>query len=120
MELIFVYNADSSTFAKLTDAVHKVVSPQTYSCNLCALTYGAFSMRDEWKKFIENLPLKAKFLHKDEFLKSFPKQEKEDFPCIFIKDNEDMKLLITSEEINRQKNLDDLKSLVGLAVDLCK
>jgi len=46
MQIIFVYNADSSLFANITDFAHKIVSPKTYSCNLCKLSYGKFSMKN--------------------------------------------------------------------------
>ena len=35
--LVFVYNADSGVFNALADAAHKIFSPRTYACNLCAL-----------------------------------------------------------------------------------
>ena len=47
--LIFVYNADSGLFNTLTDIAHKTFAPETYSCNLCAITFGTFGMRTEWK-----------------------------------------------------------------------
>jgi len=50
-KIIFVYNADSSVFAQVSDAVKKIVAPGTYQCNLCRITYGAVSMKDEWKTF---------------------------------------------------------------------
>ena len=47
--LIFVYNADGGRLAGLQDMFHKILSPATYSCSLCAVTYGATSMRPEWQ-----------------------------------------------------------------------
>ncbi|MGI8952546.1 MAG: hypothetical protein ACR2FN_13295 [Chitinophagaceae bacterium] len=49
--LIFVYNADADLFSTLTDFAHKILSPSTYQCKLCALTYGNISMKQEWKFF---------------------------------------------------------------------
>ena len=72
-QLIFVYNADSGWFNSLTDAVHKMVSPSTYQCSLCALTYGNVSMKKEWREFIESLPFDVLFLYKDEFIKHYKK-----------------------------------------------
>ena len=50
--LLFVYNADSGLFNTLTDIAHKMLSPKTYTCNLCAITHGLFSEKEEWKEFI--------------------------------------------------------------------
>jgi hypothetical protein len=51
--LVFVYNADSGSsglFNTLTDIAHKLISPHTYSRNLCALTHSNPGMRKEWKE----------------------------------------------------------------------
>ena len=42
MKLIFVYNAGSGKLNALFDMAHKIVSPTTYECSLCALTHDAF------------------------------------------------------------------------------
>ncbi|MBA3647638.1 MAG: hypothetical protein H0W62_03650 [Chitinophagales bacterium] len=66
-QLIFVYNVNSDLFSTVTDFVHKILSPSTYQCKLCALTYGNFSLKQEWKAFIESLLIETVFLCKDEF-----------------------------------------------------
>ena len=43
-ELIFIYNAKSGLVNELLDFAHKIISPETYNCNLCAITYGTFAM----------------------------------------------------------------------------
>ena len=110
--LIFVYNADGDLFSSLVDATHKIISPKTYSCNLCAITYGPLSMKKEWKTFIKNFSLSVKFLHRDEFRKKYPKN-KETFPSVFIKKDEQPELIISSTEIDKCKSLKDLTSLVN-------
>lgn len=64
--LIFVYNADSGLFNALGDAVHKLMSPATYPCILCALTYSNVGMRREWRAFTASLEPKSELLHADE------------------------------------------------------
>ena len=111
LTLIFVYNANSDFFSSIVDVIHKIVSPKTYQCNLCAITYGAVSMKQEWKKFIDNLPLKSEFLHRDEFFKKY-KIKNTKLPKVFIKKKEKVEVLISSNEIDKCKNLEDLKNLV--------
>ncbi len=65
-ELVFIYNAQSGAWSKLFDAAHKLVSPHTYPCSLCALTYGAVSMRREWARFVASLPDSVRFAYRDE------------------------------------------------------
>ena len=115
-ELILVYNADSGFFSIIKDGIHKIVSPSTYQCNLCALTYGAVRMKDEWRTFIEKLEINAEFLHRDEFLRLLREHphriEDVKFPAIFLRDGERITLLIRHDEINECKTLRDLMHLI--------
>ena len=56
----------------LADALHKAISPATYPCSLCAVTYGAVSMRGAWRSFLESLPNARRFYHRDDFAADFP------------------------------------------------
>lgn len=69
--IIFVYNANSRLGQGLLDSLHKIVSPTTYDCNLCALTHGNFGPKKEWKSFLENTTASLEFYHKDEYQKQF-------------------------------------------------
>ena len=109
-QLIFVYNANSDLFGTVTDFAHKILSPSTYQCRLCALTYGNFSMKQEWKSFVESLPIKTVFLHKDEFEKQYKIQTA--LPAVYVATNATIKEMITKHEIDSCKNLEQLKNLV--------
>lgn len=116
-ELILVYNADSGFFNVIKDALHKTISPSTYQCNLCALTYGTVRMKDEWKTFIDKLKITTEFLHRDEFLrklKSHPHNIGDArFPAVFLDKEGKISLLITHNEINKCKTLKDLMNLIN-------
>ena len=107
MKIIFVYNANSGFFNSILDIGHKVLSPKTYECILCNLTYGLVNEKVEWKKYRESSKDEFEFLHKDEFEKKF--KEKRDYPVI-LKINEANKLdeLIRTYELNKMKNLNEL------------
>ncbi len=62
---IFIYNAKSSFYNKLTGFVHKAISPSTYECDLCNLTHGTFKAKKEWNDFLAKLPFKYEFFYKD-------------------------------------------------------
>ena len=70
--LICVYNADTGLIQALMHAVHKQLWPETYPCSLCALTYGAVSMRGDWKAFWQSLEHEVDFYHRDDFTRDFP------------------------------------------------
>lgn len=95
--LLFVYNADSGPVSALMDAVHKVVSPQTYSCSLCFITYGAVSMKGEWKEYIARLPYPSEFLHRDEFQSRWPRLHVP-LPAILMQDAERMPAVLLGPE----------------------
>ena len=110
-ELVIVYNADSTVFAQLSDYFHKIVSPETYDCNLCKITYGNFGMEKKWKKFIESRAEEFTFLHKNELKKKHPGVAKTALPAVFKKEDGQLKLIVSAKEINQAKNLEDLIDL---------
>ena len=115
--LLFVYNADSGIFNTLSDIAHKILSPDTYECNLCAITHSHFSMRKPWADFLETLNVELEFLHRDELDKQYGKQDAT-LPAIFFKkeDNE-LTVAITAEEINKHQTMDDLQIAITTAIN---
>lgn len=65
--LVIVYNANAGLLAGVMDSVHKIVSPSTYPCQLCAVTYGLVSMRREWRAFLDEVGLDVVFHHRPDF-----------------------------------------------------
>ena len=110
-QLVFVYNADSGMFNTLTDIAHKVFSPQTYECNLCAISHSYLSERSEWKEFIQDLGVDCEFLHRDEFLKKYSSEEK-NFAVIFELQGDELKAGLSALKINACKSMDDLKEAI--------
>ena len=118
MNLIFVYNADSGVFNTLTDIAHKLFSPETYQCNLCNLTHGYFQAREEWMTFLNDLDADIDFLHRDEYVRQYGKDGKVDvdFPAIFVKSEDELKLWIDNKVINEMSSTDDLMEMIRAAV----
>ena len=110
-KLIFVYNANSGLFNSLTDTAHKLFSPETYSCNLCAITYGSFGMKKDWKEFLKSIDIPMEFLHRNELKKKYGISNI-NLPAILFKEENEPKLWINSESIKLCKNIDDLIQLI--------
>ncbi|HEY3309553.1 MAG TPA: hypothetical protein VGJ93_13955 [Desulfuromonadaceae bacterium] len=110
-ELVFVYNADSGLFNTLTDIAHKLFSPQTYECNLCAITYGNFGIRTEWKDFLETLDCDLEFLHRDELARQYEVTEIA-LPAVFRKEAGRLVPWVTAKEINACASIEELKELI--------
>jgi hypothetical protein len=109
--LIFVYNASSGLFNLLTDAAHKILSPETYSCHLCALTHTNFGMRKEWKRFIEGLDCPVEFLHSDELQEKYM-VEAAALPAVFKKEEGAVEMWIDRDAINSCRTMDELQELI--------
>jgi hypothetical protein len=111
--LVFVYNADKGFFNLMADISHKILSPSTYPCNLCALTHGAFAMRKEWREFLSKIKLPLTFLHLDDFRKEFKMDDA--LPAIFIKDtrSDSLKTLINAADLKALTGLEDLKRIIN-------
>jgi len=108
MRLIFVYNAKSGKQNTIIDSIHKVVSPSTYNCNLCSLTFGLFNEKEQWKNFREQSNHKMEFYHIDEFQKEFSVKEasKYTFPIILSEENLVLKIVVTPQRLNELKTID--------------
>lgn len=105
MKLIFIYNANSGLLNALLDIGHKLVSPQTYPCSLCALTHGLLTERRQWRQFREKATTEMEFLHKDEFSQKY--HQNFDYPVVLKKEKE-LRILISQQELNQLKTLDEL------------
>ncbi len=110
-KILFVYNADSGIFNTVTDIAHKIFAPETYACNLCAITYGNFTIRKEWQAFLETLDADLEFLHRDEFRQQFPGVDA-DLPAVFLRSGDELSLWITAGEIDRCRSVEDLIALI--------
>ncbi|KEO90092.1 hypothetical protein EH31_08345 [Erythrobacter longus] len=116
--LICVYNADTGLIQALMHAVHKQVRPDTYPCSLCALTYGAVSMRGDWKAFWQALEPQVDFYHRDDFTADFPAfgtggNKEVALPAILIDEADaDLRILISNEELDAMANVNDLMASV--------
>ncbi|RMA57685.1 GTPase [Ulvibacter antarcticus] len=110
MKLLFVYNANSGFINAAMDSMHKIASPETYNCKLCALTFGNFSENKEWKAFRETSDIEMVFLHKDEFLKQYRSKwlPKYDFPVVLSEENGELQVFMTSEVMEGLENISDL------------
>ena len=109
--LVFVYNADSGVFNTLADAAHKLFSPRTYACNLCALTHTAVRMRGEWREFLEGLGRPLEFLHADELATRYGLKGV-GLPAVFTRDGAGLRVLAGADSVNACRTLDELKRLV--------
>ena len=110
-ELIFIYNAKSGIVNEFLDFAHKIISPSTYNCNLCAISYGNFTMKKKWSDYISSLPVRSTFTYKDKVSEYGYDNIK--LPSIIFQDKSKSKVIISSEEINKLKKIDQLINILS-------
>jgi len=110
--ILFVYNADSGVFNTVSDIAHKIFSPETYECNLCAITYGTFSIRTEWKEFLETLNADMEFLHRNELGEKYGITDIP-LPAVLIRKADALQEWISAEVIKKCNDISDLELLIS-------
>ncbi len=113
--LVFVYNARSGLLSAARDAVHKLMSPKTYPCQLCALTYGAVSMDRTWAKFITDLPLPVSFRYRDTASEWLPPDAT--LPVLLRVREGESAVLLSAEAIDGCETLTDLMASVRASTE---
>ena len=106
--LVFVYNANAGLIAGALDSIHKTLSPGTYGCNLCALTYGALTMRSEWRNWLKSISLPADFYHLPDFRSAFPEFSDEPLPLVGTVSKGRLSVLMSSDALSQIKSVDEL------------
>ncbi len=110
-QLLFVYNADSGAFNVLADIGHKIFSPSTYSCALCAITHGVFREKEQWRSFAASLPVECIFLHRDKFLHQHPGFEGQ-LPGVFLRKADRLIPCLCAEQLKSCRDIPDLQQLI--------
>ena len=101
--LIFVYNADGGIANGLMDSVHKTLSPATYPCSLCAITYGMVRMDPKWRRWLKELPIPTVFYHKDD-----NPHRGVTLPVVLADREGQIDTLITADRLNTLSSVDAL------------
>ena len=107
--LVFVYNAKGGALNTLMDFVHKTVSPNTYPCPLCAVTYGNLGMKRRWAAFIQSLPVKVSFRYADNMERAIAEVVGEQLPAACLETPHGIYVLMGPVEFEMfRKDLDKL------------
>lgn len=109
MKLLFVYNAKSGRLNALFNVGHKLLSPSTYQCRLCALTHDNFSEKTIWKAFRNESQINMEFYHKDEFEATFP-NVKLTYPTILKLEGNQLTTVVTNDILNEISDVENLIS----------
>lgn len=115
VKLVFVYNAEAGLAHGIMDSIHKVVSPSTYKCDLCAITYGLVRMKDEWRAWLERSGRQVEFFHRSDFRQAWPGVDVP-LPAVLVQEEDALKLLVSAVEL---AHIGDVDQLVAMLEDRC-
>lgn len=110
--LVLVYNAEAGIAAGVMDSVHKLVSPATYPCQLCAVTYGLLAMKREWWAFLDGLGMELLFHHRPDFRAAFPQAADWPLPLVAVEDDGGLARLVSAEDFRAIPDLATLMQVV--------
>ncbi|MBX9797055.1 hypothetical protein [Sphingomonas sp.] len=108
--LVIVYNANAGMVAGVMDSVHKLVSPATYPCQLCAVTYGLARMRREWRAFLAELDMPLLFHHRPDFRATFPQAADWPLPLVAVEADGELTTLVSAADFAA---IPDLATLIA-------
>ena len=110
-KIIFIYNASDDFLSVKLDFLHKIISPKTYQCSLCKVTYGNFSMHSKWREYINSNPYEIQFLYKNSYKNFYKELEVDEYPSAFIIKGNQYNKIISKVEFDSCKDLDALINL---------
>lgn len=105
--LLIVYNAEAGIAAGIKDSLHKLISPDTYPCSLCALTHGTLRIDPGWKAFLARVPFEVVIYHRSDFRARYPDVTAE-LPLVAREEGEALTLLIDRAELASLADVDTL------------
>jgi hypothetical protein len=115
VKLVFVYNAEAGLVHGIMDSIHKLVSPATYKCDLCAITYGLTRMKEDWRAWLERSGWPVQFFHRSDFRQAWPGVNVQ-LPAILVQENGALSVLVSATEL---AHIDNVGQLVTVLENKC-
>jgi hypothetical protein len=109
--LLFVSNSDSGALPLIKNYSGNSATSRSDGCNLSMLTHSPVGMKKEWKRFIREQKLPSRALDRDEFHAEFGSAITT-FPVVLVRTGRGLAVLISTDELNRCRSLEDLISLL--------
>lgn len=114
MELQFIYNAKNNVASSIFDLAHKIISPETYQCNLCKITHSSFAENKKFKQLKEKFNITL--WHIDDYEKKYNKEFS--YPLIIIRDDEGSEQhRIETSTINMFQNFEELEEALNVPIN---
>ena len=109
--LLIVDNTNSGVLQPLKDfsAAGSAAGSGATTQSLSTITHSPVGMKKEWKRFLKELEIPSRTLEKGEFLAEFRSgHSPATFPVVFVQKGTELAVLISTEELGRCRDLNDL------------
>ena len=109
--LLFVSNSNSGVLPQIKNYSDHSAASHSEGCHLSSLTYSPVGMKKEWKRFIREQKLPSRILDREEFRAEFGSIAMT-FPVVLVRTRRGLSVLISTDELNRCRSLEDLMNLL--------
>ena len=108
--LLIVDNTDSGVLPSLKDfSAGTAVPSGAGTRTLSTMTHSPVGMKKEWKRFLKDLEIPSRTLERSEFTSEFGSgHPRMTFPVVLIQTGSQLAVLLSTEELNRCRDLHDL------------
>jgi hypothetical protein len=108
--LIFVYNSNSGGVMAFRDfSASPAIPSGTDRCTLSTITHSPVGMKKEWKRFLKDLEIPSRCMDRIEFFAEFKTGHSQTtFPVVLVQTGSELAVLISTEELNQCRDLNDL------------
>ncbi len=108
--LLIVDNTDSGVLPSLKDfSAGTSAASGAGTRTLRTMTHSPVGMKKEWKRFLKDLEIPSRTLERSEFISEFGSGHHETtFPIVFVQKGTELTVLISTEELRRCRDLNDL------------
>jgi hypothetical protein len=109
--LLFICNNDSGVVPQIKNYSSDKVTSRAESCNLFSLTHSPIGMKKDWKRFMKEQKIPSQVMDRNEFRAVFGPAITT-FPVVLKRTGDSLAVLISTEELNRCRDLEELISLL--------
>lgn len=110
--LIFVFHIDRGNLSAIRDLSQKHSEDRPPECPLHALISSPVGIKKGWKRYITQLSIPVRFLHRDEYEEEFGEVLTR-LPAVFLHDRKTKSLFIAADELDQVPATEDLIALVN-------
>jgi hypothetical protein len=109
--LLFIYATDSGVFHALARIAYRIFVPAGYPCDLHRLTHGHLRAKPGWRRFIAELGVPCRLLHRDQ-VAGIPGVDSQILPAVYRNNGSGWVMCLSPHAIRRCMDLTQLEARI--------